>query len=530
MPDGTLVEMPDNPTPEQLSALRDITMRTNREAVASALMRGGKQVVRGAGNAAAMVLERGGLGTGQPPEAGAKNLLGGTPWGEALRKYMDEKIPEEPGIGNAALRGLGGGLPNPKMMVPGATGMAAAEAVKDFGPLVQMLAGATAGGMTAFAMGPKTAPSPQENLKRDTGILTNVGLNRAGPKTSGQTAANMAEDAATAYFKDARGNRTAMFESMVQGEKVRKGQVANIYSAAKQAAENIAKTGRGEQADAMMEAANRLVTGNGQTFIDDLQQLSLSLKNLKENPPSLNAPTGRQISSKDIADSVKALESALESVSPAFKSANTVYGYNSRMIDKAAEGPLGRIADKQPFQADPAPMGKLDAVISGSDPSQITQTMAALKASGANPEAIARALMEKKLNTGPANPSQRVFGGPGSSLEEQMSTLLMSGGRDPAAVRAPLDITDRMAANTKDAGGLRDTLSAGPGGVATRVVMRPNAIDRLRESENIRREITKVLKNASPEEVERLLQLSMFDPKIRAAITLMGAAQPAKQE
>lgn len=522
MPDGQAVEMPDNPSAEQLRMIADVFKKGQRETIAGVMMKGGRQILRGAGDAAVNVLDRGLLGIDQPPEPNAKNLMGGQPLGAMLREVLDKNIPAEPGLGNAALRGAGAGVPNPKMMVSGAAGGTAAEAVKDFGPLAQLGAGGLAGGMTAYAMGPRAATTPEQNVARDTGTLTNLALDRVGPKTSPQTAANMAESAADSYFKEARQNRGDMFSSTLAGNKVSKLDLANIYSATRRAAQGIAATGRGEQADAMMEAANRLVTGDGRTFISDLQELSLSLKRLKENPAPLSSSTGKAISSKEIASSIKALESALEAVSPEFKRANSTFAYNSRMIDTAAEGPMGRIADKQPFNADPAPLGKVNAVIGGSDPSQITQTMAALKASGADPAAIARALIQKKVETGGMNPSQRVFGGPGSSVEEQIATLITSGGRDPAAVKAPLDIADRMAQNLKGGDSVRDFATVGPHGVAARALVKPNALSRMAEGETIRRDLTKLLQNASPQEVEQLMKLSMFDPKLRLALTMSG--------
>jgi hypothetical protein len=393
-------------------------------------------------------------------------------------------------------------------------------------PVAGSVAGPLAGGMTAFLLGKKGATS-LDKAKRDTGTLTNVALDRIGPKTSGLDAANDVENAATAFFKDARNNRTEMFAATVAGEKVPKFRVQTIYLGAHRMADAISKTGRGEQADAIRLAADRLKTGDGKTFMTDLQELSLSLKNLKENPPSLNASTGKQISSKDVDSAIKALEGALEHFAPALERANKVYRTASRHIDTAAEGPMGKLSDKQPFQADPAPLGKLDAVIQGSDPRQITQTMAALKASGANPEAIARALVEKKLGTGPMSPSQRVFGvTPGAALEDQLSTLIASGGKDVAHVRKPLDVADRIAENLRgNEGGLRETLSMGPAGVTTRVLAKPNMLDRAHEGEKIRRELTNILKTASPAEIEQLMKLSMFDPKLRTAITLMGMGQ-----
>jgi hypothetical protein len=132
--------------------------------------------------------------------------------------------------------------------------------------------------------------------------------------------------------------------------------------------------------------------------------------------------------------------------------------------------------------------------------------------------------MEKRIGPNSMTPGQRSFGLPGRGTEEQIATLIASGGRDPAAVKAPLSIADRIAENlSSDVSGLRDTVSAGMGGVAARVVAKPNVLDRMREAERIKRDLTKLLQNASPQEIERLMQLSMFDPKLRTAITMMSA-------
>jgi len=458
---------------------------------------------------------------------------------EAGRKMMDRNLPEQEGVYHRMLEGAGAGAPfGPAGMLSGAAGSGASDVTGRFlanqSPMVRKLgeiaAGLTVGGLTGAGLGRLGQPrpgSPTDDLGRDTRILTDIGLNRAGPRTSPQTQANAVEDAATAYFKDARANRTGMFEAQVAGETVSRRELANIYLAARTAARDIAKTGRGEQADAMMEAAERLLTGDKRTFISDLQQLSLSLKNLKENPPALSASTGRQISSKDVADSVKALETALENVSPAFKSANTVYGTASRMIDTASSGPLGRLADKTPYNADPAALGKVEAVIGGSSPGEITQTIAALRTQGADPAAIARALMEKRLAAGPVTPGNAAFGAAGSGKEASLSTLLTAGGRDPAAVRAPLDIADRLSRVAGLPEPIKEFGTVGPTGIHLRAMTKPGFLKGNPDKAIANEEIARLLSSASPAERDLILQLSKYDPKVRLYMALSGMAVPA---
>lgn len=134
MPDGTLVDLPDNPTPQEA---KEIAALMNGQETAGLLSRagsaavsGGKSLARGFGNAALTMLE-GGFATGQlDPETlePVRSPLF-TKAEELLNRHLPK--PAEPSFANAALEGAGGAFAGPTGAI---------------GPIRTAVSGALAGG------------------------------------------------------------------------------------------------------------------------------------------------------------------------------------------------------------------------------------------------------------------------------------------------------------------------------------------------------------------------------------------------
>lgn len=149
MPDGALVELPDNPTPEQMEALRSVTEPSAWETAKSYATDFAGSTVR----SLAGVMQW--FKSGDNPNGGRTPL---SALGEGIEKLANRYLPDsgEPGFARAAVRGAGAGLGFPVggPVAAAGTGMAsgvggeAAVKVAGEGPL-QRIFGGLAGGIGA---------------------------------------------------------------------------------------------------------------------------------------------------------------------------------------------------------------------------------------------------------------------------------------------------------------------------------------------------------------------------------------------
>lgn len=179
MPDGHMVDMPDDPTPEQLDALRKVA---EPQGFVDNAIRAGKNVARGAGDAALSALDglfgSGGLDakaytenyqkTGQRDPSLLKPQV--NPIIQKGRELLDEFLPKDPNPGykSAIAEGVGGGLMAPgslasRVITGGASGAGAEAAGKlsDNNPWARLLGGLAGGLGTGALMNKVTRVSPR---------------------------------------------------------------------------------------------------------------------------------------------------------------------------------------------------------------------------------------------------------------------------------------------------------------------------------------------------------------------------------
>jgi hypothetical protein len=554
-------------TLEELEALRrldelEAKMRAQAPSPPSALeslkeplgfaLESGKAIARGAGK---MV-----TGMGQSlVDLAATRLtgkpMGGNPLVRSADKQIDQMLPEQEGLYFRGMEGVGGGLlgGGPRAMLPGAAGAVAGGAADKYlenqNPVVRkiasLLANVGVAGLTGAGLG--GAKPPEEiGVKRDVGTLTNIGLDRIGPRVDVNAVANRAADAATGAEKNAANLRTQGFSNRLSGETLRGTDTASMYRELLQLAE---RAGTDSQAQAYREIAASLVrnTSRGQRLITDLPSLSTSIKNFRDNPPGQNASTGSLIGAKEREIAFKDAQALLEARSVPFSEANKDYSaFSSQVVTPMKEGAIGRMADNSRVGADPTPVGRLTSLVSGNTPetviSTVRQLASPLNGAPVNPVEIARAIAQKKLESGPVRPDQALFGGNGSAQEEQIAALLTAAGRNvegnspqrltslggvpdnqPRGVRPPLQAADTLASSLPAPKGPGEIVSVNPSGVSARGFFRPEWLFGNPQSAEAKAQVQALMANASPEELAQLRRLAMFDPSLRAALSSQAA-------
>jgi len=551
MPDGTLVEMPETLTPEQAAALEKIGTANSLTGKALAY---GKSALRGPVLGAAWMLDHGPLGSGggtidpekptmfsERPEGPPANLAGPLTAGDKVRGWLNSVLPPEPGMSHRIAEGVGGGAVSRfpiRGAVAGGVGTASAEGANQFlagfpEPIRQAgtaIAGMLGGGGAAALMAPRRQTTPMQDAERDTRILTDVGMNRVGSQVDPSRVANETSDAANRFLRETRGRNSDAYTQIVDGQGVQPRQVAMIYSTLRQIGDRQQSPAA---AAAYYEVADSLIRhdpSGRQGFITDVQTLSGQMKRFKDNPVTDAASSARKWTSQDIAAPVQEAEGLLRSISPAYEAANNTYAWGRRnLVDPVQEGPIGKMADRNPNVAAPTPVSRMEGLIQNRGEGDIVSTMLGLRATGASPQEIARALMQARNRSGGPRPGEAIFGAEGSPMSGEMNALLASGGMDPARVQAPFRAADLAADAAKIPQGER-TFATGQlvprPGISIRGLVKPEWFSGNPEKRQYTQNITELLRTASPQEVQQLIQLAQFDPKIRLALTMSGIAIP----
>lgn len=530
----------------RLKALEDKVAQTPPEGVGAEALDWGKTALRGLGLGAKFLLENGPLGA--RGQVALENLPSDIAVEEKARRenapsakfgrWLDEKLPPKPGIGRAAVEGMGAGLAtSPKYLMAnvlaGGAGSGAAEAtnkaLETQNPLLRQMAaavaGMVAGGGTGFALGPRSPETTISKAERDTGVFNQIALERIGPPRDVADTANRTADAANSVIKSVKRVRGETFEDLLAGQTIRGFDAAKIHSSLKTMARNQTSPELGAAYDAV---ADSMVAQGGNKFITDVKTLGGQFKRFKENPLGENASTAKKYAAGDISQAVQDAENLLGLAAPRYKEANERFaGYTQDVVRPLQEGSIGRIADRNPNLPAPTPVGRLENIVNDQSPQGIRQTLDVLRASGASPQQIARALFERRLNDGKLFPNQTAFGGPGSGQEAQMAALLDSAGVAKKAVQAPLEAADSLASAAKIGPGTAEaaTIRAIPPGLSVRVLQRLGFSGGDAKAAAAEK-IAEVLRSAGPKEIEQLLKLSMFDSKLRMALTLSGAIRP----
>jgi hypothetical protein len=173
----------------------------------------------------------------------------------------------------------------------------------------------------------------------------------------------------------------------------------------------------------------------------------------------------------------------------------------------------------------------LGSIVNDRAPDEIATTANQLGAQGADIASIARALLQKQTEGGGMRPGTAAFGQPGSMQENRMSALIEAGGQNPESVRAPLRAADTAAGTLPPGGSFGETISVHPGGVSARIssILGKRGDQKISQS-SFKQQIAELMATASPQEMDQLRQLSMFDPNIRRMMTGAAAMVPLLQD
>ncbi len=391
---------------------------------------------------------------------------------------------------------------------------------------IMALAAKVRGGTLDNALRQKT-----QGRAEDLEVLGQTFLNRVGPEVNPNEVANRTAARASEVLKGHRDQAGRDMGEALRGRSITPEQTTGLYTDLYNAGEMQVRAPAGE---AYREVAESLVGQNGKP-ITDLQQLSLSLKGMKEAPivPKPGQAAGRVIGAQDMTQALGSAEAGLGEIAPQFKNANDAFrAYMQGPHKEMTSGPIGSLADKTIANANQqSPFGRLNSLMTGNSPSAIRETGEALNPAGpmagvdtrVDPNQIARALVQQMLRKGATNPGATLRGPPGSMAEDQFSALLQ--GRTPGQVAqtlAPLATADRLQG------------FAGAAGVNELPRMSwTNAIRPFRTADmfmagkherDIAKEVSALL--ADPANIPQLLQIAKINPTVRKALMATGAVMP----
>jgi hypothetical protein len=361
------------------------------------------------------------------------------------------------------------------------------------------------------------------NRERDLTGLGDEFLTRIGPQTSVNQTANRASDSANSVLENARDLRSTAYRNSLAGVNITRSQAGSVHRNLLAMANNPRNTD--EVRAAYQAVADRMLRDEGRAYITDLQDLGLNLKSLKRNPPGLDSASGSKIDAETIRRAIVDAEAFIGQVSPRYQQANDEFSrFSQQFVRPLREGPVGKMADKNPNLPDPTPAGRLDqlmgkdnsaadintALFNLRDPSQTQMPVSSAE--------IARAVYQRQLDKGSTNPGQTVRGLPDSPADARLQDTLTGAGLNAGHVTQPLRAADNLQ-NFKKPPMIssNDQPRSALGALFT--PFRRGEFEltkRARESNN--QEIAALLAQPTGANLERLREISMFDPNVRKMI------------
>lgn len=414
-------------------------------------------------------------------------------------------------------------------------GARTATAAEMFDPNSPVMALATKvrGGLLDNALRQQT-----QGRAQDLQTLGETFLNRVGPEINPNEVANRVAAKAGEALEGHRAQAGINMGSALRGQSITPRQTTGLYSDLYNAG---AAQERAPAGEAYREVAEALVNQQGGPMTD-LQQLSLSLKGLKEAPitPKPGQSASRVIGGRDLSNAVSAAEMGLGELSPQFRNANDAFrAWMQGPHRELSSGPVGSLADKTIAGMNTqSPASRLQGLVTGNSPQAIRETAGVLNPAGplregvadtrVDPLEIARALAQQNLRGGATNPGPAVRGLPGSQAERQFSALLEAGGQNPAQTLAPLNVAERLQPFAS-AAGVNELPKIGMA-----QFIRPfRSIDMLMTARNerqVQQEIARILANPSEANIRQLQAIAQTNPMVRKALTTMSAFTGDTQE
>lgn len=294
-----------------------------------------------------------------------------------------------------------------------------------------------------------------------------------------------------------------------------------------------------EKADAYREVADAF--GNPTIgWLQSPEDVKEALKLIKEPPVKPGAParTTAQLAvfkeAYDEADTlIKDLHGPAGHPKTGYALAEENFIDASRnVVNPLKSGPIGRLAPPKEGPDVVTPIGRLTGILNEfQTPGAQDDFLQALgnQAGQAGPTPlvndIAKVITQKKLMSGPTNPARAVAGNPGSTADDQFAALMKSAGAD----------TEGQARNLRVARALQDF--QGPAGIGGppqmhgwQALIRPfRTLDMtltFKGEQKIAREIGEILTQPTPEGLQRLREISQFNPDVRKWVSANAALIP----
>lgn len=356
-------------------------------------------------------------------------------------------------------------------------------------------------------------------------------LNRVNPAVSVNQVANRTSDSANSVLENARNLRSEAYRNALDGVNVSTRDITGVHQNLLRMARNPQNTDEVRQA--YQEVANRMLRNGGRSYITNLQDLGLNLKALKRNPPAIDAASGAKVDAETLRRAIVDAEAYIGQVSPRYQLANEEFSdFSQRFVRPLREGPVGKMADKNPNLPDPTPAGRLDQLM-GKDngPADIATALFNLRdpsqTRGPVPSAeIARAVYQRKLDMGSTDPGKTVRGDATSPANERLERVIQASGGDPATVTQPLRAADAMQALRGPVGANQAEAPRSLLGALLTPFRRGEFVLTKGAKERYNRELAELLTNNTPEGLARLREIAMFDPQVRRMLTARSAIAP----
>lgn len=366
----------------------------------------------------------------------------------------------------------------------------------------------------------------------DVSGMTNKFLNNIGPEVDTNTiAANTVKAANKTLESLGKGNSQAYSEAL-KGQALSPGESLQLRGVLRSKARQMKNP---DDAAALQEVITRLQDPRTGQAILDLPTLSIRLKGLKDSPPGPNASTGAVIDKKSYEMAVKQAEEILGQIKPVYKQANERFrNFRQNTIEPVEKGPLGRIADNNPFTAGVTPPGRLNQIFTEA-PETIEDLLHQLSRApltqnnSVDPSAVVRAWAQNRIPKGSNNPGLALRGQEGSAMEEKIAAALTAAGKNPQTAMEPLQAADLLARNFRGPPGVRGATEQSPAAFA----LAPKFSSRIAANisgETRANEMISRLMAPTRENLDELLRLAKHDPNIRRQLVLAGILSPSLQE
>lgn len=282
-----------------------------------------------------------------------------------------------------------------------------------------------------------------------------------------------------------------------------------------------------------------LDTRGGRTRpITDLQALSSAIKANKENPAGPHASAGVVHDKHNVASAVARLEEELGGIAPNYRRANEQFRNMSRQfIEPMEQGPIGRVADRNPLTAGPTPESRLGNIVRGNSPEVAADLVDDLSRQGG--QRLAGGRTTQDLTQGaPVDPAQLV------RAMLQANTRATPEHLTAIHARGNSGNTQLLGDRLQSADDLGRLFQGTPGhaGVEplplTSLPLRSNwfteRMARVTGERAANREISDILTGhgvgPTPENLARLREIAQYDPNVRRMLILSGAIAPQLAE